>query len=200
MGYAPSSNRQECIAQPLPPKIPLACDRSPCHYSSTCIDMTDGGFMCMCEPYYTGRLCEFRITPQHYDVPSFDGHAYIVMKPLSAYHKFSIELEFTAFADNGILLYDQQKIDGSGDFISLSLVSGHVEMRYNLGDGVVSVVTPEAIQMNTLHKISAKRYHRDGMLKLDDGEDTVGQSRGPLKALDLVDHAYVGYVPTNFSR
>lgn len=156
--------------------------------------------MCVCEPYFTGRLCEFRVTPQSYDVPSFDGHAYIVMKPLSAYHKFSIELEFTAFADNGILLYDQQKVDGSGDFISLSLINGHVEMRYNLGDGVVSIVTPEAIQMNVLHKISAKRYHRDGMLKLDDGEDTVGQSRGTLKALDLVDHTYVGYVPTNFSR
>lgn len=122
------------------------------------------------------------------------------MKSLSAYHKFNIELEFTAFADNGILLYNQQRQDGTGDFISLAIINGHIEMRYNLGDGIVSVVTPDAIQMDTRHRLTAKRYHRDGMLKLDDGDDTVGQSRGALKALDLVDHAYVGYVPTNYSR
>jgi coxsackievirus/adenovirus receptor len=38
------------------------------------------------------------------------------------------------------------------------------------------------------------------MLKLDDCEDVAGQSQGPLKALDLVEDAYIGYVPTNVSK
>lgn len=48
--------------------------------------------------------------------------------------------------------------------------------------------------------MSAKRYHRDGILSVDDMEDVVGQSSGYLKALDLTEDAYIGSVPTNFSR
>lgn len=50
------------------------------------------------------------------------------------------------------------------------------------------------------HKVVIKRYHRDGLLKLDDGEDIGGQSSGNLKALDLLDDTYLGYIPTNFTQ
>lgn len=46
------------------------------------------------------------------------------MSRLKAYHKFSIEIEFKTYADNGIILYDQQKNDGTGDFVSLAIVDG----------------------------------------------------------------------------
>lgn len=48
------------------------------------------------------------------------------MSRLKAYHKFSIEVEFKTYADNGIILYNQQKSDGTGDFVSLAIVDGSV--------------------------------------------------------------------------
>lgn len=48
------------------------------------------------------------------------------MSRLKAYHKFSIEVEFKTYADNGIILYNQQKSDGTGDFVSLAIVDGLV--------------------------------------------------------------------------
>lgn len=48
------------------------------------------------------------------------------MNRLKAYHKFSIEVEFKTYADNGIILYNQQKNDGTGDFVSLAIVDGLV--------------------------------------------------------------------------
>lgn len=69
-----------------------------------------------------------------------------------------------------------------------------------MGDGIVALVSNEKISMNEYHKVSAKRYHRDGILSIDDFEDVVGQSTGSLKALDLLEDTYVGSVPTNYSK
>jgi coxsackievirus/adenovirus receptor len=58
----------------------------------------------------------------------------------------------------------------------------------------------DRVEMKKFHRVVVKRYHRDGMLKLDDYEDVAGQSQGSLKALDLVEDAYIGYVPTNVTK
>lgn len=62
------------------------------------------------------------------------------MNRLKAYHKFNIEVEFKTYADNGIILYNQQKNDGTGDFVSLAIV-----------DGLVSfiVITPKTCFLKT---------------------------------------------------
>lgn len=73
-------------------------------------------------------------------------------------------------------------------------------VRYNLGNGAIILTSLEKITLNEYHKVSAKRYHRDGILSVDDMEDVAGQSNGHLKALDLAEDAYIGKVPTNYSR
>lgn len=72
--------------------------------------------------------------------------------------------------------------------------------RYNLGNGPIVLTSLEKISLNEYHKVSAKRYHRDGILSVDDMEDVAGQSSGHLKALDLAEDTYIGSVPSNFSR
>lgn len=64
-----------------------------------------------------------------YKVPSFDGHSYVQLKRLKAYNKFSLEMEFTTYANDGIILYDQQKADGTGDFVSVSIINGWVKLK-----------------------------------------------------------------------
>lgn len=74
------------------------------------------------------------------------------------------------------------------------------KIRYNLGNGVIILTSLEKISLNEYHKVSAKRYHRDGILTVDDMEDVAGQSDGNLKALDLADDAFIGSVPSNYTR
>lgn len=177
-----------------------ACISSPCHHASTCVDLPSATFTCVCNANFTGTLCETEVVRKQYDTPAFHGRSYARLKPLKAYHKLSIEVEFKSHTNDGIILYNQQKADGLGDFVSLALVNGFVEFKYNLGNGPVLIRSVDKIQLGNFHTITLKRYHRDGILKLDDGEDIAGQAIGPLKALDLLEDTYIGFVPTNYSR
>lgn len=177
-----------------------ACMSSPCSLGSTCIDLPTATFTCICSTNSTGPLCETEIIHKEYEIPSFNGYSHIRLHSMRAYHKLSVEVEFKPYSHDGILLYNQQKHDGSGDFVSLAIIKGFVEFRYNLGNGVVVIRSLDKVQLKKFHKVVIKRYHRDGMLKLDDGEDIIGQSQGNLKALDLSEDAFVGNVPTNISK
>ncbi|XP_043517469.1 agrin-like isoform X1 [Frieseomelitta varia] len=202
-GYAETSDRQECFANyvPVTPTEEFrACLSYPCHPTSTCLDLPSATFACICHSNYTGLLCDEEINKRDYEVPSFDGKSYVRMNRLKAYHKFSVEVEFKTYADNGIILYNQQKSDGTGDFVSLAIVDGHVQFRYNLGNGPVILSSPERVTMKTFHRVAAKRYHKDGVLIFNDGEDVAGQSQGMLKSLDLNQDTFVGNMPTNYSK
>ncbi|XP_046396911.1 agrin-like [Ischnura elegans] len=227
-GYAEMPDGRECLAN-TPPIHPTeefkACASQPCLRGGSCIDlpasssmvsalptssplpigefnnMGTTGFRCLCDPALgTGPLCADPPIPKAYEIPAFDGRSYVRLKRLKAYNKLSIEVEFKTYAKDGILLYNQQKSDGTGDFVSLAIVNGYVEFRYNLGNGPVVIQSHERVRLRTFHRAVAKRYHRDGMLRLDNGEDVAGQSSGSLRALDLLEDAYVGYVPTEEQR
>ncbi|CAG2057628.1 unnamed protein product, partial [Timema podura] len=231
--FAETPDRQECLAN-TPPIQPTAefrvCASFPCQHGGTCHDVQQGSFKCMCEPLWTGALCSEPIVHRAYDIPAFDGRSFVQLKRLKAYNKLSLEVEFMTYANDGMILYNQQKPDGTGDFVSLALVNGNpdycktmwppmlkdnsliphltnpdilsrfVEFRYNLGNGPVVIASMDRVEMKKFHRVVVKRYHRDGMLKLDDYDDVAGQSQGTLKALDLVEDAYIGYVPTNISK
>nr|XP_032526977.1 agrin-like isoform X4 [Danaus plexippus plexippus] len=205
-GYTPTAHRKACIEE-FPQETTeeySACLSDPCYNFGTCIDLPGSTYTCVCSESYTGSNCESLIKDgppiTYIETPSFVGSSYIRLRPLKAYHKLNIDIEFKAFSENGVLLYNQQKLDGTGDFVSLALVNGYLEFRYNLGNGVIILTSLEKISLNEYHKVSAKRYHRDGILTVDDMEDVAGQSDGNLKALDLADDAFIGSVPSNYTR
>ncbi|XP_048489511.1 agrin isoform X2 [Plutella xylostella] len=205
-GFMPMAHRKGCIEQSIQETTEeySACLSEPCFNLGSCIDLPGSTYTCVCAGLYTGSHCETLakegLLASFIETPSFDGSSYIRLKPLKAYHKLNIDIEFKAFTENGVILYNQQKQDGTGDFVSLALVNGYLEFRYNLGNGAIILTSLEKITLNEYHKVSAKRYHRDGILSVDDMEDVAGQSSGHLKALDLAEDAYIGKVPTNFSR
>lgn len=43
---------------------------------------------------------------------------------LKAYQKLRLDLELVSFSGEGVVLYNQHKEDGSGDFVALALVNG----------------------------------------------------------------------------
>ena len=71
----------------------------------------------------------------------------------------------------------------------------HVEFRYNLGSGPAVIRTLKKISLGHWHRIQAKRWHRDGMLKLDDHDNVDGQSKGSLRSLEVPESSFVGGLP-----
>ncbi|XP_045102495.1 agrin-like isoform X4 [Portunus trituberculatus] len=200
LGYTQSADRQTCVVNtPGREEASGACSQRPCQRGGICRDLPDGSFSCDCPLRATGPQCETELPPP-YETPSFSGSSFLEVKKIKAYNKVQVELEFRTFTDSGILLYSQQQRDGSGDFLSLALVDGFVEFRYNLGSGPALIRSHERIQMKRFHRVVAKRYQRDGILQLDDTEDSVGKAPGNLKSLDLRGSTYIGYVPTNERR
>ena len=51
----------------------------------------------------------------------------------------ALEVVFLARGASGLLLYNGQKTDGTGDFVSLALRDGHLEFRYDLGKGAAVI-------------------------------------------------------------
>lgn len=76
----------------------------------------------------------------------------------------------------------------------------YIQFRYNLGNGPVVINSSEPVSLNEWQHVTARRYHKDGMLRLNNGPEISGQSQGMLKSLDLTDDTYVGFIPTNSSR
>ncbi|CAB0041271.1 unnamed protein product, partial [Trichogramma brassicae] len=202
--YVETSDRQDCSsigdnAPVLPTEEFRACSSSPCHPKSICIDLPGSTYTCQCHEDYTGFHCDEPVNRRDYEVASFDGKSYVRMNKLKGYFKISIDVEFKTYAENGILMYNQQKVDGTGDFVSLAIVDGFVQFRYNLGNGPVILTSAERVSMKQFHRISAKRYHKDGVLQFNEGDEVAGQSEGMLKSLDLNQDTYIGNIPTNYS-
>ncbi|XP_060515918.1 agrin-like isoform X3 [Cylas formicarius] len=195
-----SSDRQKCIEEYHPTSELRACTSSPCHHLSTCIDLPAATFTCICSESYTGPSCETEIAIKQYEIPSFNGRSYAILKTIEAYNKLIVEMEFKSYTYDGILLYNAENDNGLGDFVSLSLVNGFVEFKYNLGHGPVIMRSQDKIELGNFHKVVVKRYNRDGLLKLDDADDVAAQASGSMKALDLKTDTFVGYVLTNHTR
>lgn len=49
--------------------------------------------------------------------------------------------------------------------------------------------------MGMFHKVTAMRFGKDGVLKLDDGHKIPSTSPGTLKDLNLNTSVYLGFIP-----
>lgn len=65
-------------------------------------------------------------------VPNFNQapRSYIALRPLhDGYGRHNIEISFKPESYDGIILYNAESFDGSGDFVILSLIDGYPEFR-----------------------------------------------------------------------
>lgn len=139
---------------------------------------------------------------KEYPYPFFTGKSTISLGKLAGYHKLSIEIEITPYLDfqHGILIFSSQHANGSGDFISLALIDGYVEFRYGLGDGPAKLRSISRLLAGITYHIVAKRYNRDGLLRVNDEEDVKGTSPGSMKSLNLDQVGFMGLVPLNATK
>ncbi|XP_034551694.1 agrin isoform X2 [Notolabrus celidotus] len=164
------------------------CSSHPCLHGGTCED-EGSDFSCKCPAGRGGSVCEKVI---HYFIPSFGGQSYLAFQTMSAYHTVRIAMEFRASEMTGILLYNGQ--EGKKDFISLSLVNGKVELKFNTGSGTGTVVSKVEITPGRWHQLVVTRNRRNAMLSVDNEQHIEGESPRGTDGLNLDTHLFIGGV------
>ncbi|XP_028266804.1 agrin isoform X2 [Parambassis ranga] len=170
-------------------KLQKPCDSHPCLHGGTCED-EGSDFSCKCPAGRGGSVCEKVIK---YFIPSFGGQSYLAFRTMTAYHTVRIAMEFRASEMTGILLYNGQKV--KKDFISLSLVNGRVELRFNTGSGTGTVVSKVQVSQGRWHQLVVTRNRRNAMLSVDNEPHIEGESPQGTDGLNLDTDLFIGGVP-----
>lgn len=113
--------------------------------------------MCICPLGFTGEFCEIRklfeticllfsnsfyyYIETEFLIPSFNGtsHLQFVGFGDKAVMFTEVLMVIKPTKADGLFLYNGQKMDRTGDFISLNLVNGYVEFRFDLGSGAAVI-------------------------------------------------------------
>uniref|UniRef100_A0A287D8F4 Agrin n=1 Tax=Ictidomys tridecemlineatus TaxID=43179 RepID=A0A287D8F4_ICTTR len=185
------------------------CQPNPCHGAAPCRVLPKGGAKCECPPGRRGTLCQ---TVSEMDgsaqpfLADFHGFSYLELRGLHTFErdlgeKMALEVVFLARGPSGLLLYNGQKTDGKGDFVSLALHDQHLEFRYDLGKGAAVIRSKEPIALGSWIRVSVERNGRKGALRVGDGPRVLGESpvSVPHTMLNLKEPLYIGGAP-DFSK
>ncbi|KAM7408877.1 hypothetical protein PAMA_002548 [Pampus argenteus] len=167
-----------------------------CAHGSTCIPLPDR-YTCQCPLGTAGLYCEKAVTISD---PFFSGNrsSWMSFSPVNIRHRTVLQLQFQTLSPDGILVYTAQHLGArAGDFFCLSLTSGFVQLRYNLGDGVHVLQSAERVDWRggTWHTVTAGRIGHRGFLRVDDKEARQNATEG-MTTLDVTTDIFVGGVST----
>ncbi|KAJ8258866.1 hypothetical protein COCON_G00178780 [Conger conger] len=175
-------------------KPSLPCDSHPCQHGGTCED--DGtDFSCICPAGWGGAVCEKVIK---YFIPSFGGKSYLAFTTMKAYHTVRIAMEFRSSETTGLLLFNGQ--NGKKDFLSLALVSGYVQLRFNTGSGTGTLQSKVAVQPGRWHHLVVTRNRRSAVLSVDAELHIEGSSPPGTEGLNLDTDLFIGGVPEDMTQ
>ncbi|XP_022257309.1 agrin-like isoform X2 [Limulus polyphemus] len=170
------------------------CASNPCAEGATCAVLPQGSYSCKCPIGRRGTRCEeLHKELNQVIVPEFDGEAFLVLPTLpNVGLSFTIEVWFLANEPNGMLLYNGQERPSGGDFISLNLVDGFVQLKFDLGSGAATVSSPYPVALGEWHSVKVTRQRRRGSIQVDGGLEVQGESKAPLSELNVDQPLYVG--------
>ncbi|KAM4703219.1 basement membrane-specific heparan sulfate proteoglycan core protein [Rhinophrynus dorsalis] len=172
----------------------LHCHPDACGPDATCINRPDGqGYTCRCHLGKSGDKCMDGVMV---NTPSFNGDtSYISYPPLTNIHnELRVDLEFKPLSPDGLLFFSGGKADPVEDFVSLALVGGYLEFRYELGSGLAILRSDQPIALERWHKVSAERVNKDGTLLVDSSPPVKRSSPGKSQGLNLKTPMYLGGV------
>uniref|UniRef100_A0AAX7V8W2 Agrin n=1 Tax=Astatotilapia calliptera TaxID=8154 RepID=A0AAX7V8W2_ASTCA len=189
----PATTVARFTTRPYHKVLQKPCDSHPCLHGGTC-EENGSEFNCKCPAGRGGTVCE---KGGSYYIPSFGGQSYLAFPTMSAYHTVRIAMEFRASEMDGILLYNGQ--DRKKDFISLALVNGRVELRFNTGSGTGTALSKVQISQGRWHQLVVTRNRRNAMLSVDSEAHIEGESPRGTDGLNLDTNLFIGGVPEDIN-
>ncbi|KAI4587988.1 hypothetical protein MJG53_002396 [Ovis ammon polii x Ovis aries] len=172
----------------------LHCHPEACGPDATCVNRPDGrGYTCRCHLGRSGMRCEEGVTVT---TPSLSGtDSYLALPALTnTHHELRLDVEFKPLAPDGVLLFSGGKSGPVEDFVSLAMVGGHLEFRYELGSGLAVLQSTEPLALGRWHHASAERLNKDGSLRVNGGRPVLRSSPGKSQGLNLHTLLYLGGV------
>ncbi|XP_032156611.1 basement membrane-specific heparan sulfate proteoglycan core protein isoform X9 [Sapajus apella] len=172
----------------------LHCHPEACGPDATCVNRPDGrGYTCRCHLGRSGLRCEEGVTVT---TPSMSGTgSYLALPALTnTHHELRLDVEFKPLAPDGVLLFSGGKSGPVEDFVSLAMVGGHLEFRYELGSGLAVLRSTEPLALGRWHRVSAERLNKDGSLRVNGGRPVLRSSPGKSQGLNLHTLLYLGGV------
>ncbi|XP_032903835.1 basement membrane-specific heparan sulfate proteoglycan core protein isoform X4 [Amblyraja radiata] len=172
----------------------LHCHPEACGPDATCVNIPNSrGYNCRCHLGKSGSKCMDGVL---ITAPSFrGGDSFVTYPPLTNVHnELTIELEFKPRAPTGLMFYSSGKRMKMIDFISVAMLNGHVEFRYELGSGLAVLRSAKTVALNKWHKLRAHRHDRAGSLTVDNEEEIRNVSPGKSLGLNLRSPMYLGGV------
>ncbi|XP_041129698.1 basement membrane-specific heparan sulfate proteoglycan core protein-like isoform X5 [Polyodon spathula] len=173
----------------------LHCHPEACGPDATCINRHSGlGYDCRCHLGKSGDKCMKGVLVTS---PSFNGEdSYISYPPMTVVHNdLRMDLEFKPLDSDGLLFFSGGKKMKVEDFVSLAMVDGHVEFRFELGTGMAVLRSPKPVALGKWHRIMAERSSKDGTLRVDHQKEIKRSSPGKAQGLNIHTPMYLGGVP-----
>lgn len=130
-------------------------------------------------------------------VPKFTGDSWLALPTLrDAYMQFDIEVSFKPSDPNGIILYNSQNQNGTGDNLILQLVDGVPEFTLKFDTSSPFVVMGDRpLLLNSWHTIRLSRSGSKVTMDVDNTGPFVAESSNQYDVLDLYANLYVGGAP-----
>ncbi|XP_078095298.1 basement membrane-specific heparan sulfate proteoglycan core protein isoform X4 [Mustelus asterias] len=175
--------------------LALHCHPEACGSDATCVNRADGlGYSCRCHLGKRGTKCMDGVL---ITAPSFRGRdSFVAYPPLSNVHnELTIELEFKPRSPSGLMFYSSGQRMKMNDFVSVAMLNGHLEFRYDLGSGLAVLQSAKPVALNKWHRLKAHRHNKDGLLIIDSEKEIRSVSPGKSQGLNLRSPMYLGGVP-----
>ena len=93
-------------------------------------------------------------------------------------------MTFYSSSNNGLLLYIGN-VTESVDFIALTLLSGYVQLRYNLGSDTAVITSNMTIALNQWQTVKASRTLKTGLISINGGAGSSETSLGTSSQLNV---------------
>jgi len=167
------------------------CSPNPCHHGICQIHYQEP--VCECSLGFSGNSCQ---DSKEIKVAKFTGSSYIRYPGLgdSALIWLSVEIIFKPEAKDGILLYNGDRNNGQGDFMSVVLDDGYVVFLMDLGSGMGLSRSVERVSIGDWHNVTVQRTGGEILLYVDMQTVTRSSSGGGFNQLSLSQHLWLGGV------
>uniref|UniRef100_A0A4W4G8J0 EGF like, fibronectin type III and laminin G domains n=1 Tax=Electrophorus electricus TaxID=8005 RepID=A0A4W4G8J0_ELEEL len=172
------------------------CDEVNCVNGGVCFPTRADSCICLCPLGFRGDHCEEGFV---LSLPQFNASLYSYISApwpqscLSCLSFMEFDITFQPASPDGALLYSDDA--ASADFLSVRLVGGYVELRFDCGSGVAVIRSEKAISMNTWHELHVSRTAKNGILQVDNQPPVEGNAEGAFTQIRCSSPLYIGGVP-----